>query len=93
VPVAIEAAYAVYLDRQRRDIDAQRREEKRFIPETFVYANLAGLSAELQQKLEAARPRTLAHAARIEGMTPAAITLILAQLRRMEERGDLANVS
>ncbi len=83
-PVAIEASYAVYLERQRRDIDAQRREEKRFIPETFVYTDLAGLSAELQQKLEAARPRTIAHAARIEGMTPAAITLILAQLRRHE---------
>ncbi|MEM9104334.1 MAG: tRNA uridine-5-carboxymethylaminomethyl(34) synthesis enzyme MnmG [Pseudomonadota bacterium] len=94
-PVAIEASYAVYLERQRRDIDAQRREEKRFIPETFVYTDLAGLSAELQQKLETARPRTIAHAARIEGMTPAAITLILAQLRRIEDRGsaDLAKVS
>ena len=80
-------------DRQRRDIDAQRREENRFIPETFVYDNLAGLSAELQQKLDAARPRTIAHAARIEGMTPAAITLILAQLRRQEDRDARARVS
>ena len=86
-PVEIEAAYAVYLDRQTRDIEARKREEQRFIPETFVYADLPGLSGELQQKLEAARPRTIAHASRIEGMTPAAITLILAQLRRLESIG------
>ncbi|MEM6463675.1 MAG: tRNA uridine-5-carboxymethylaminomethyl(34) synthesis enzyme MnmG [Pseudomonadota bacterium] len=83
-PLEIEAGYAVYLERQKRDIEAQRREEQRFIPETFVYADLPGLSHELQQKLERARPRTVAHATQIEGMTPAAITLILAQMRRME---------
>ncbi|MCP4319899.1 MAG: tRNA uridine-5-carboxymethylaminomethyl(34) synthesis enzyme MnmG [Hyphomicrobiales bacterium] len=94
-PVATEAAYAVYLDRQRRDIEAQKREEQRFIPETFVYSDLPGLSGELQQKLETARPRTIAHAGNIEGMTPAAITLILAQLRRMDDEaaGDIAQVS
>ncbi|WP_419907084.1 tRNA uridine-5-carboxymethylaminomethyl(34) synthesis enzyme MnmG [Hoeflea sp.] len=94
-PVETEAAYAVYLDRQVRDIAAQRKEEQRFIPETFDYSVLAGLSNELRQKLDRARPRTIAHAAKIEGMTPAAITLILAQLRKIEDngRGKLAQVS
>ena len=94
-PVEIEASYAVYLERQRRDIEAQQREEQRFIPETFIYEDLPGLSGELQQKLALARPRTIAHASRIEGMTPAAITLILAQLRRLETDAadDLARVS
>ncbi|WP_136657984.1 tRNA uridine-5-carboxymethylaminomethyl(34) synthesis enzyme MnmG [Nitratireductor sp. XY-223] len=94
-PVETESAYAVYLERQMRDIAAQRKEEQRFIPETFDYGTLAGLSNELRQKLEAARPRTIAHAAKIEGMTPAAITLILAHLRKSDDspRGGLAHVS
>ncbi|MEX3010823.1 tRNA uridine-5-carboxymethylaminomethyl(34) synthesis enzyme MnmG [Hoeflea sp. TYP-13] len=94
-PVETEAAYAVYLDRQMRDILAQQKEEQRFIPETFSYSSLPGLSNELQQKLEAQRPRTISHASRIEGMTPAAITLILAQLRKTETDGSdgLARVS
>ena len=94
-PVETEAAYAVYLERQMRDIAAQQKEEKRFIPETFDYDSLAGLSNELRYKLQAARPRTIAHAARIEGMTPAAITLILAQLRKTEDgpRAGMARVS
>jgi tRNA uridine 5-carboxymethylaminomethyl modification enzyme len=80
-PIEIEAAYSVYLERQSRDIAVQQREEQRLIPDAFRYEDLPGLSKELQQKLAAARPRTIAHAARLEGMTPAAITLILAQLR------------
>lgn len=87
-PVEIEAAYAVYLERQRRDIAARRKEEDRVIPESFDYRPLPGLSNELKQKLQAQRPRTIAHAGMIEGMTPAAITLILARLRRMEARED-----
>ena len=81
-PLEIEAAYAVYLERQQRNIAVQKRGEARVIPERFDYCGLLGLSNELKQKLQAARPHTIAHAARIEGMTPAAITLILAKLRR-----------
>lgn len=81
-PVEIEAAYAVYLERQKRDIDVQKKEEARLIPEDFDFSGLPGLSNELQQKLLASKPRSIGHAARLEGMTPAAITLILAQLRR-----------
>ncbi len=81
-PLEIEAAYAVYLERQQRDIAVLKKEEARAIPDGFDYGRLPGLSNELKQKLQAARPRTIAHATRIEGMTPAAITLILAQLRR-----------
>ncbi len=80
--LATEAQYAVYLDRQRADIEAVRRDESVAIPETLVYADLAGLSAELRQKLASARPSTLAQAQRIEGVTPAAITLILSVIRR-----------
>lgn len=93
--VRTEAAYAVYLERQMRDIAAQRKEEERFIPETFSYDDLPGLSNELCQKLNTSRPRTIAHASQIEGMTPAAITLILARLRKMETSlsADVAKVS
>ena len=83
-PIEIEASYAVYLDRQSRDIAVQLKEESRLIPEGFDYLPLPGLSNELKQKLTHQRPRTIAHASQIEGMTPAAVTLILAQLRRSE---------
>jgi tRNA uridine 5-carboxymethylaminomethyl modification enzyme len=78
----IEAGYSVYLERQQADIEAVRRDENVVIPPAFVFAGLAGLSNELSEKLERMRPATLGQASRIEGMTPAALTLILAQLRR-----------
>lgn len=83
-PIEIEASYAVYLERQNRDILIQKKEEHRTIPETFDYAALPGLSNELKQKLSLHRPRTIAHAGKLEGMTPAAIVIILAALRRIE---------
>ncbi len=78
----VDARYAVYLDRQQADIDAVRRDEGRAIPDTFDYQVLPGLSAELKAKLSEARPQTLAQAQRLEGVTPAAILLILAALKR-----------
>jgi len=78
----IDASYAVYLDRQRADIDAVKRDEDKKIPDSFGYDKLAGLSNELRQKLEKIRPSSLAQASRIDGMTPAALTLILAHLKR-----------
>lgn len=80
--LARDALYAVYIERQQQDVDAMRRDESQTIPEGFDYAALSGLSNELKHKLGAIQPRTLAQAARVEGMTPAAITLILARLRQ-----------
>ena len=77
-----EALYANYIARQARDVEALERDEHHEIPEDFDYSALGGLSAEIRQKLAVARPGTLAQAGRIEGMTPAALTLILAKLRQ-----------
>ena len=79
---AIDAAYAVYMDRQKQDIEERQREENRLIPDDFRYDALAGLSEELKQKLQRLRPPSIGHAERIEGMTPAAVALILAHLRK-----------
>ena len=81
-----DALYRNYIARQERDVAALERDEARHIPEDLDYGTLNGLSSELAQKLMAARPDTLAQAARIEGMTPAALTLILARIRRDERR-------
>jgi tRNA uridine 5-carboxymethylaminomethyl modification enzyme len=77
-----DARYAVYLDRQGRDIAAFLREEAIRLPDSIDYAAFSGLSNELQGKLSTVRPRTLGQASRIEGMTPAALTLLLAQAKR-----------
>lgn len=89
----IEASYAVYLQRQQEDIDTIRKDEKRLIPEDFVYSALPGLSNELAQKLNDVRPVDIAQANRIDGMTPAALTLILARIKRAErtQRRDADN--
>ena len=83
--VEIEAGYAVYLARQKSDVEAITREEARAIPTEFTYAGIAGLSNELLGKLEAARPTSIGQAGRIDGMTPAALTLLLAHVRRQDE--------
>ena len=79
---AIDALYAQYLSRQQDEATALRREEAAVIPEGFIYQGLPGLSAELVAKLSRLRPSSLAQASRIEGMTPAALTLILAHIRK-----------
>ncbi len=81
-----EALYANYLDRQERDAEALRRDEAQSIPKSFDYGGVTGLSNELRSKLMAVRPATLAQAARIDGMTPAALTLILANLKADERK-------
>ncbi|WP_297111348.1 tRNA uridine-5-carboxymethylaminomethyl(34) synthesis enzyme MnmG [uncultured Devosia sp.] len=83
--VSIDAQYAVYLDRQKADIESVRRDEQRAIPDDLDYTSIPGLSMELRQKLEQHRPQTIAQAQAMDGMTPAAITLLLAVIRR----GDL----
>ncbi|WP_173934384.1 tRNA uridine-5-carboxymethylaminomethyl(34) synthesis enzyme MnmG [Chelativorans sp. Marseille-P2723] len=81
-----EARYAVYLERQETDAERVRRDEALEIPGTISYRNVPGLSRELQDKLDARRPRTLAEAQRVDGMTPAALALILVAARQAERR-------
>ncbi|MDD8022104.1 MAG: tRNA uridine-5-carboxymethylaminomethyl(34) synthesis enzyme MnmG [Paracoccaceae bacterium] len=80
-----DALYKNYMQRQDMDVAAMRRDEHWEIPETFDYAALSGLSTELKMKLTRARPETLAQAARVEGVTPAALTLVLVRLRQMNK--------
>lgn len=77
-----DALYASYIERQRRDVDALKKDEAHRIPVDFEFGALGGLSNELKQKLQKVRPETLGQAGRVEGMTPAALTLILARLRQ-----------
>lgn len=77
-----EALYASYIERQSRDIAAFRRDEGLRIPESFDYSSVGGLSNEVRTKLESVRPATLGQAARIEGVTPGALTAVLAYVRK-----------
>lgn len=79
--LARDALYANYVVRQEADVAAMRRDEAHSIPEGFDYTTLGGLSNELKAKLMKIRPATLAQAGRVEGMTPAALTLILAKIK------------
>ena len=81
-----DALYAHFARRQALDIAALRQDEQTIIPQDFDFTTLSGLSAELTQKLLRTRPDTLAQAGRIEGMTPAALVLILGALRRETQR-------
>jgi tRNA uridine 5-carboxymethylaminomethyl modification enzyme len=80
--VEIDAKYAVYLDRQAADIDAYRRDESLLLPHDLDYDTVAGLSNECRQKLALVRPHTLGQASRLDGMTPAALTVLAAHVRR-----------
>ena len=82
----IDAHYAGYLDRQEADILAFRRDESRALPADLDYAAVNGLSTEARLKLEAIRPATLGQASRIDGVTPAALTLVLAHVRGREKK-------
>jgi len=86
----IEAKYAVYLDRQAAEVAAFKRDEAFEIPDRIDYAAVPGLSTEVRQKLSAARPRTIGQAGRLDGITPAALVLLAAYVRR---RGHLAKVA
>ncbi|MGZ5922707.1 MAG: FAD-dependent oxidoreductase, partial [Rhizomicrobium sp.] len=77
----IDAQYAGYLDRQDADILAFRRDESRALPADLDYRAVIGLSNEVRQKLEAIKPATLGQASRIEGVTSAALTLVLAHVK------------
>ena len=78
----IDAKYEVYLTRQAADVESYRRDESLVLPDDIDYAALPGLSNEARHKLGAQRPRTVGQAGRIDGITPAALTLLVAHLRR-----------
>jgi tRNA uridine 5-carboxymethylaminomethyl modification enzyme len=84
--IARDALYFNYIERQKRDVAAMQRDEGQKIPADFNFMVLEGLSNELKGKLDKARPETLAQAGRIDGMTPAAMTLLLAKLRQAEKK-------
>jgi tRNA uridine 5-carboxymethylaminomethyl modification enzyme len=74
--IETEIKYAGYLDQQRKSIERLKKAEQRVIPEWFDYGKVSGLSREMNEKLQRVRPRTLGHASRIPGVTPAAVSLI-----------------
>lgn len=80
--VSIDCLYEIYLERQNADIQSVRAEEERAIPVDFDYSSLSGLSNELKGKLGALRPHNVGQASRIEGMTPAAVALLVGHLRK-----------
>uniref|UniRef100_UPI0021483062 tRNA uridine-5-carboxymethylaminomethyl(34) synthesis enzyme MnmG n=1 Tax=Endozoicomonas sp. SESOKO1 TaxID=2828742 RepID=UPI0021483062 len=80
--VEIQTKYQGYIDRQTEEIDRMRRYENTRIPQTLDYTLIEGLSNELKQKLSDARPETLGRASRIQGMTPAAVSLLLVYMKK-----------
>jgi tRNA uridine 5-carboxymethylaminomethyl modification enzyme len=82
----IQVKYSGYVQRQRLEIDRQQAQEGQLIPEDFDYGGIPGLSTEVRQRLEAARPATVGQAGRISGITPAAVSLLLVHLKRLRAR-------
>ena len=82
----IDAKYAVYLDRQASDVASYRRDEAIELPDDIDYSALVGLSNEARQKLQSSRPRTIGHAGQLDGMTPAALMLLVTHVRRNAPR-------
>ncbi|KPQ26763.1 MULTISPECIES: tRNA uridine-5-carboxymethylaminomethyl(34) synthesis enzyme MnmG [unclassified Halomonas] len=91
--VQIQAKYQGYIDRQQDEIDKLKRHEAMPLPADLDYQRVEGLSHEIRQKLSEARPETLAHAARISGVTPAAVSILLVHLkkRRLVSTSAVAN--
>jgi tRNA uridine 5-carboxymethylaminomethyl modification enzyme len=84
--IEIDAKYDVYLSRQAADVESYRRDENLVLPDDIDYATLPGLSNEVRHKLSTQRPRTVGQAGRLDGVTPAALTLLAAHLRRGKSR-------
>ncbi|MGB0466005.1 MAG: tRNA uridine-5-carboxymethylaminomethyl(34) synthesis enzyme MnmG [Pontibacterium sp.] len=82
--VEVQFKYAGYIDRQRAEIDQMRRQENTPLPNDFDYNRVSGLSNELKMKLNDVRPETIAQASRIQGMTPAAISLLLVYIKKQQ---------
>ena len=84
--VEIQTKYQGYIDRQRIEVERAARQSGTPLPPDFDYATVKGLSAEVLQKLQAARPATVGQASRISGVTPAAISLLLVNLKRLNKQ-------
>ena len=82
----VQARYEGYIERQQREIDKHARQESLILPHDIDYANVTGLSTEARQRLESLRPVTLGHASRLEGVTPAAVSLLLIHLKKRHLR-------
>ena len=82
--IEIQARYDGYVQHQKAEIERLRRHEEKILPPDIDYDRIAGLSAEVRQKLADARPATIGQASRIPGMTPAAISLLLVHLKKRE---------
>jgi tRNA uridine 5-carboxymethylaminomethyl modification enzyme len=82
----VDAKYHVYLSRQAADVESYRRDESVVLAEDLDYASLPGLSNEVRHKLQLHRPRTIGQASRIDGVTPAALTLLVAHMRRQRPK-------
>jgi tRNA uridine 5-carboxymethylaminomethyl modification enzyme len=80
--VEIVAKYAGYISRQKSEIEHQLAQENQCLPMDIDYSQVRGLSTEVQQKLNQHKPETIGHAARVQGITPAAISLLLVHLKR-----------
>ena len=81
-----DALYANYIDRQQKEVASLKKDESHLIPAEFDYSEIDGLSNELKLKLSKARPGNLSQASRVDGITPAALTLLLAKLRQDSRR-------
>ncbi len=84
--VSIDALYAVYLKRQDEDVLALKKDEKIFIPKDFDYTIISGLSNEMKQKFLKFKPENIAQAGKIDGMTPSALMLVIAHIKRHNKR-------
>jgi len=82
VQLEVAAKYAGYIERQEEEIARQRRNEETRLPADIDYSTVAGLSNEVRQKLEQVRPATIGQAARIAGITPAAVSILLIHLKK-----------
>jgi tRNA uridine 5-carboxymethylaminomethyl modification enzyme len=79
-----EVRYAGYIEKQKREVEKNKKQNSKKIPKTFSFQNISGLSNEVKEKLEKTKPDTIGSASRIEGVTPAAINIILVTMKRQE---------
>ena len=88
-----EGLYSGYLSRQEADIVAVRKDENLMLPADLDYAKMPSLSAEIRQKLMRVRPATIGQAGRIDGVTPAALTALLAHVKRRDTKGTAKRIA
>ena len=91
--VEVQAKYSGYLKRQMQEIERQQRHEETLLPADLDYSAVSGLSNEARQALSAVRPQTLGQAARIPGLTPAAVSLLMVHLKKRAAPPERARVA